>query len=82
MHASVPGSARCSAAAERLLRWNCCGCWRWLKQRLHAVVTNPFFDLGMAVCIIIDIIFIATEHFPMTEEFYHAWMSAHLVGVP
>lgn len=73
---------RCSAAAaaQLLLRWNCCGCWRGLKQRVHAVVTNPFFDLGIVVCIIIDVLFMAMEHYPLTVEFEQTLACAHLVG--
>ncbi|XP_029698186.1 sodium channel protein type 2 subunit alpha-like [Takifugu rubripes] len=74
------GSPRCSAAAAQLLlRWNCCGCWRWLKQRVRTIVTNPFFDLGIVVCIVIDVLFMAMEHFPMTEEFQQTLTCANLV---
>lgn len=82
--ASVPdasGSPCCSAAAELLLRWNCCGCWRRLKERVLAVVSNPFFDLGIVVCIIMDVLFMAMEHFPMTVEYQDTLTIANLVGV-
>uniref|UniRef100_A0A8D0AD05 Sodium channel protein type 4 subunit alpha B-like n=1 Tax=Sander lucioperca TaxID=283035 RepID=A0A8D0AD05_SANLU len=65
--------------ASFLLKWNCCGCWRWLKQRLYAFVTNPFFDLGIAVLIVLSAVFMALDHYPMTEEFAQTLGEANLV---
>uniref|UniRef100_A0A3Q4B3I1 Ion transport domain-containing protein n=1 Tax=Mola mola TaxID=94237 RepID=A0A3Q4B3I1_MOLML len=66
--------ACCYIMANLLLKWNCCGCWRWVKQRLNTVVMNPFFDLAIIICLIINIGFFATDHFPMSMDF--AW---HLI---
>nr|XP_046249004.1 sodium channel protein type 4 subunit alpha B-like [Scatophagus argus] len=67
------------AFADLFLKWNCCGCWRWLKQWLRALVMNPFFDLGIVICLITNIIFMALEHYPMTAEFEEHLALAHLV---
>uniref|UniRef100_A0A4W6C478 EF-hand domain-containing protein n=1 Tax=Lates calcarifer TaxID=8187 RepID=A0A4W6C478_LATCA len=48
----------CPPCCLTCLRWNCCGCWRWLKQRLYTLVTHPFFDFGVVVCLILNTIFI------------------------
>ncbi|XP_042338744.1 sodium channel protein type 4 subunit alpha A-like [Plectropomus leopardus] len=72
------GTGTCS---DVLLKWECCGCWRWLHQRLHTVITNPFFDLAIIVCIIVDILFMSMEHYPMTEEFAVHLSIADLVSV-
>ncbi|KAF1386253.1 hypothetical protein PFLUV_G00092600 [Perca fluviatilis] len=65
--------------ANFLLKWNCCGCWRWLKQRLYAFVTNPFFDLGIVVCIVLNTVFMSLDHYPMTEKFWQILGEANLV---
>ncbi|XP_045894468.1 sodium channel protein type 4 subunit alpha B-like isoform X1 [Micropterus dolomieu] len=65
--------------ADLLLKWNCCGYWRWLKQRLYTFITNPFFDLGIVVCLVLNTVFMAAEHYPMTEGFYWQLTVAHLV---
>ncbi|XP_028440496.1 sodium channel protein type 4 subunit alpha B isoform X1 [Perca flavescens] len=65
--------------ANFLLKWNCCGCWRWLKQRLYAFVTNPFFDLGIVVCIVLNTVFMSLDHYPMTEKFWQILVEANLV---
>ncbi|XP_029913601.1 sodium channel protein type 4 subunit alpha B-like isoform X1 [Myripristis murdjan] len=59
----------CYDFAGGVLKWNCCGCWRQVKQRLHAFVMNPFFDLGITICMIVNTIFLAMEHYPMTAAF-------------
>ncbi|XP_040894508.1 sodium channel protein type 4 subunit alpha B-like isoform X2 [Toxotes jaculatrix] len=73
------GVITCPPCCLAVLRWNCCGCWRWLKQRLYTLITNPFFDFGIVVCIVIDCIFFAMEHYPMTEEFAELLSIANLV---
>uniref|UniRef100_A0A3Q3R061 Sodium channel protein n=1 Tax=Monopterus albus TaxID=43700 RepID=A0A3Q3R061_MONAL len=55
--------------ADIFLKWNCCSCWRWLKQLLYTIVMDPFVDLGITICIVLNTVFMAMEHYPMTEEF-------------
>ncbi|XP_056290597.1 sodium channel protein type 4 subunit alpha-like isoform X1 [Pseudoliparis swirei] len=55
--------------ARRYLVWECAPCWRRLKQRVTLVVMDPFLDLLITVCIVLNTLFMAMEHYPMTEEF-------------
>nr|XP_057904168.1 sodium channel protein type 4 subunit alpha B isoform X2 [Doryrhamphus excisus] len=76
-----PGSRppRCAAFTQVCLKWNCCGCWRQCQLRLQRFVTDPFFDLGITVCVILNTIFMAMEHYPMTYRFYDMLSQAYLV---
>ncbi|CAJ1055770.1 sodium channel protein type 3 subunit alpha-like [Xyrichtys novacula] len=58
---------------------NCCSCWLWLKLRLHTVVMDPLFDLGVILILIINTLFMAVEHYPMTEHFERTLSEASLV---
>ncbi|XP_041651267.1 sodium channel protein type 4 subunit alpha A-like isoform X2 [Cheilinus undulatus] len=69
----------CSPCCVRCLTWNCCGCWRGLKQQLHAMVTSPFFDLVIVICLIVNIIFMAMEHYPLSPQFEETLSIAALV---
>uniref|UniRef100_A0A3B4YL65 EF-hand domain-containing protein n=1 Tax=Seriola lalandi dorsalis TaxID=1841481 RepID=A0A3B4YL65_SERLL len=69
----------CPPCCLAFLKWNCCGCWRWLKQRLHTFVTNPFFDFGIVICLILNNVFMAMEHYPMTMEFENLLSITNLV---
>ncbi|XP_015237524.1 PREDICTED: sodium channel protein type 4 subunit alpha B-like [Cyprinodon variegatus] len=55
--------------ADIFLKWNCCGCWRWLKKLLYTIVMDPFVDLAITICIVLNTVFMAMEHYPMTDEF-------------
>ena len=61
------------------LKWDCCGCWRWLKGWLYVIVMDPFVDLGITVCIVLNTVFMAMEHYPMTPAFEEMLSVGNLV---
>ncbi|KAF3700654.1 Sodium channel protein type 4 subunit alpha B Voltage-gated sodium channel subunit alpha Nav1.4b [Channa argus] len=65
--------------ANIFLKWDCCSCWRWLKKWLYTIVTDPFVDLGITICIVLNTVFMAMEHYPMTEEFEELLSVGNLV---
>ncbi|XP_047427562.1 sodium channel protein type 4 subunit alpha B isoform X2 [Mugil cephalus] len=67
------------AFADIFLKWNCCGCWMWLKQWLYIIVMDPFVDLGITICIVLNTVFMAMEHYPMTAEFENLLSVGNLV---
>ncbi|XP_006867096.1 PREDICTED: sodium channel protein type 7 subunit alpha [Chrysochloris asiatica] len=58
----------CRTLAKTFLIWNCSPCWLKLKEFVHMIIMDPFTDLVIIVCIILNIIFLALEHYPMTVE--------------
>uniref|UniRef100_A0A8D3BYD8 Sodium channel protein n=1 Tax=Scophthalmus maximus TaxID=52904 RepID=A0A8D3BYD8_SCOMX len=65
--------------ADVFLKWNCCSCWQWLKKRLYTFVMDPFVDLGITICIVLNTVFMAMEHYPMTDEFEELLSIGNLV---
>uniref|UniRef100_A0A674PLI8 Sodium channel protein n=1 Tax=Takifugu rubripes TaxID=31033 RepID=A0A674PLI8_TAKRU len=57
------------AFAHRFLVWECCPCWLKVKQLVKVMVMDPFLDLAITICIVLNTLFMAMEHYPMTEEF-------------
>ncbi|XP_060058538.1 sodium channel protein type 4 subunit alpha isoform X3 [Erinaceus europaeus] len=55
--------------AHKVLIWNCCGPWVKFKSFILLIVTDPFVDLGITICIVLNTLFMAMEHYPMTEHF-------------
>lgn len=51
-----------------------------LRQRLHSMVSHPFFDYVIVLCLIANIIIMALEHYPMTMEFEENCSRSHLVS--
>ncbi|XP_017403935.1 sodium channel protein type 7 subunit alpha isoform X2 [Cebus imitator] len=54
--------------AETFLIWNCSPCWLRLKEFVHKIITAPFTDLFLCICIILNVCFLALEHYPMSEQ--------------
>ncbi|XP_049600444.1 sodium channel protein type 4 subunit alpha B [Syngnathus scovelli] len=73
-----PCSPCCSAFTAIFIKWTCCdGCRP--KQLLHRVVSDPFFDLFVVICLLLNITFMAMEHFPLTYQFEEMLSIAALV---
>ncbi|XP_044531072.1 sodium channel protein type 4 subunit alpha-like [Gracilinanus agilis] len=65
--------------AHMLLVWNCCAPWVKLKKILYLIVMDPFVDLGITICIVLNTVFMAMEHYPMTPQFEHVLTVGNLV---
>nr|XP_003405861.2 sodium channel protein type 7 subunit alpha [Loxodonta africana] len=53
--------------AKTFLIWNCSPCWLKWKEFVHMIIMDPFTDLALAICIILNILFLALEHYPRSE---------------
>uniref|UniRef100_A0A8D3CY63 Sodium channel protein n=1 Tax=Scophthalmus maximus TaxID=52904 RepID=A0A8D3CY63_SCOMX len=65
--------------ADKFLKWNCCTRWVVFKKWVLFVVMDPFVDLGITICIVLNTLFMAMEHYPMTPEFDHMLSVGNLV---
>ncbi|XP_029005832.1 sodium channel, voltage gated, type VIII, alpha subunit b isoform X4 [Betta splendens] len=55
--------------ANIFLIWECCPIWLKIKHIVYLIVMDPFVDLAITICIVLNTLFMAMEHYPMTEEF-------------
>ncbi|XP_049454410.1 sodium channel protein type 4 subunit alpha B-like [Epinephelus fuscoguttatus] len=55
--------------AKKYLIWDCCPWWLKMKEWVKLMVMDPFLDLGITICIVLNTLFMALEHYPMTDEF-------------
>jgi len=46
---------------------------------VNMVVMDPFVDLAITICIVLNTLFMAMEHYPMTEGFNHVLSVGNLV---
>ncbi|KAG9350210.1 hypothetical protein JZ751_026563 [Albula glossodonta] len=65
--------------ADIFLKWDCCPLWITLKKWIYIVVMDPFVDLGITICIVLNTLFMAMEHYPMSPEFDHMLSVGNLV---
>ncbi|KAF4788304.1 hypothetical protein TURU_161892 [Turdus rufiventris] len=59
---------------QKYLIWNCCPFWRAVKQKMKLVILNPFVDLLIMVCIILNTLFLAMEY-PGMDPHYQGLIS-------
>ncbi|PNJ74721.1 SCN5A isoform 12 [Pongo abelii] len=65
--------------AQRYLIWECCPLWMSIKQGVKLVVMDPFTDLTITMCIVLNTLFMALEHYNMTSEFEEMLQVGNLV---
>uniref|UniRef100_A0A8C9RZL1 Sodium channel protein n=1 Tax=Scleropages formosus TaxID=113540 RepID=A0A8C9RZL1_SCLFO len=55
--------------ANTFLIWECCPLWVKFKEIVNLIVMDPFVDLAITICIVLNTLFMAMEHYPMTPHF-------------
>ncbi|XP_034165618.2 sodium channel, voltage-gated, type I like, alpha b isoform X2 [Pangasianodon hypophthalmus] len=65
--------------ANSFLIWDCCPQWLKVKELVNMVVMDPFVDLAITICIVLNTVFMAMEHYPMTKEFNDVLSVGNLV---
>ncbi|XP_077739557.1 sodium channel protein type 7 subunit alpha isoform X2 [Canis aureus] len=66
---------------KTFLIWNCSPCWLKLKEFIHMIIMDPFTDLVLAICIILNICFLALDSYPMSEETKNVLSIGNLICV-
>ncbi|XP_068165107.1 sodium channel, voltage-gated, type I like, alpha b [Antennarius striatus] len=65
--------------ANTCLIWDYCPAWLKIKEVVSMVVMDPFVDLAITICIVLNTLFMAMEHYPMTKEFDNVLSVGNLV---
>uniref|UniRef100_A0A8C6QVI4 Sodium channel protein n=1 Tax=Nannospalax galili TaxID=1026970 RepID=A0A8C6QVI4_NANGA len=55
--------------ASKYLVWDCSPQWLCIKKVLRIIMTDPFTELAITICIIINTVFLAMEHYNMDKNF-------------
>ncbi|KAM6898606.1 sodium channel protein type 4 subunit alpha A [Lycodopsis pacificus] len=65
--------------ADMFLKWDCHPRWVLFKKWVLFIVMDPFVDLAITICIVLNTLFMAMEHYPMTPEFDYMLSVGNLV---
>ncbi|KAH1176852.1 hypothetical protein KIL84_010554, partial [Mauremys mutica] len=65
--------------ALKYLVWDCCPLWLRIKNKITILVTDPFTDLAITLCIVMNTIFMALEHYNMTHKFKYMLCVGNMV---
>ncbi|NXD77495.1 SCN5A protein, partial [Halcyon senegalensis] len=55
--------------ALKYLIWDCCPLWMRIKKKVAAFIKDPFIDLTITLCIVMNTLFMALEHNNMSDNF-------------
>ncbi|XP_014902591.1 sodium channel protein type 2 subunit alpha-like isoform X2 [Poecilia latipinna] len=55
--------------ADKFLIWECCPLWLKIKEIVKIIVMDPFTDLAITLCIVLNTVFMAMEYYPMDPWF-------------
>lgn len=66
--------------AQKYLIWECCPKWKKFKMALFKLVTDPFAELTITLCIVVNTIFMAMEHYPMSDAFEAMLQAGNIVS--
>lgn len=66
--------------AQTFLIWNCCPMWIKVKNGVHLIVMDPLVDLAITICIVLNTLFMAMEHYPMSPNFFNVLSVGNLVS--
>ncbi|XP_073701241.1 sodium channel, voltage-gated, type I-like, alpha [Garra rufa] len=67
--------------AENYLIWDCSPTWLKIKKIVHMIVMDPFVDLFITVCIVINTVFMAMEYHPMERSYIDMLSTANVVFI-
>ncbi|ETE61603.1 Sodium channel protein type 4 subunit alpha A, partial [Ophiophagus hannah] len=65
--------------AHSYLIWNCSDRWLQIKRIIHLIVMDPFVDLGITICIILNTLFMSMEHYPIDDSFSGVLKNGNMV---
>ncbi|XP_036886349.1 sodium channel protein type 10 subunit alpha isoform X3 [Sturnira hondurensis] len=65
--------------AQKYLIWECCPKWVKLKTLLFKIVTDPFAELTITLCIVVNTVFMAMEHHGMSPTFETMFQIGNIV---
>lgn len=65
--------------ANNFLIWECFPAWLKIKHIVYLIVMDPFVDLAITICIVLNTLFMAMEHYPMTPHFQDVLATGNLV---
>lgn len=61
--------------------WECCAPWRKLKGWVAFLVFDPFVELFITLCIVVNTLFMALDHHDMDRDMERALKSGNYVGI-
>lgn len=62
--------------------WDCCWLWLQIQKYVALVVFDPFVELFITLCIVVNTLFMALDHHNMDRDLEKALKSGNYVSTP
>ncbi|XP_054160598.1 sodium channel protein para-like isoform X3 [Oppia nitens] len=62
----------CLKCIDILCVWDCCWCWVRVQELVALIVFDPFMELFITLCIVVNTLFMAMDHYNMDKDFENA----------
>jgi hypothetical protein len=71
--------ACCLRTIDILCVWDCCWCWVRVQELFALLVFDPFMELFITLCIVVNTLFMAMDHDDMDPDFNSVLKNGNLV---
>lgn len=61
--------AQCLKCIDICCIWDCCTCWIYFQEFCSIIVFDPFMELFITLCIVVNTLFMAMDHHDMDPSF-------------
>lgn len=73
--------AGCLKCVDFLCVWDCCWCWVRIQEIFALIVFDPFMELFITLCIVVNTLFMAMDHHDMDQDFEKVLKAGNYVSV-
>ena len=70
----------CLKALDMFCVWDCCWCWVRIQEIFALIVFDPFMELFITLCIVVNTLFMALDHHDMDYDFEKVLKSGNYVS--
>ena len=61
--------------------WDCCWLWIKIQDFLGLIIFDPFVELFITLCIAVNTLFMAMDHYDMDKDFEHFLKMGNYVSI-
>lgn len=72
--------ASCLKCIDILCVWDCCWCWVRVQELVALIVFDPFMELFITLCIVVNTLFMAMDHHDMNKDVDRILYNGNLVS--
>lgn len=73
--------AGCLKCVDFLCVWDCCWCWVRIQEIFALIVFDPFMELFITLCIVVNTLFMAMDHHDMDHDFEKVLKAGNYVSL-